>query len=97
MANGTYDVWAVFEGDNYHLGNSSDVKQLEVKRIPIELSISVDKPSVFVGDEVTITVGSNPAVTGVIKLNIGSNLYNVAVKRGVGKFIIDDLANGTYW
>ena len=96
LANGTYDVWAVFEGDNYHLGNSSDVKQLEVKRIPIELSISVDKPSVFVGDEVTITVGSNPAVTGVIKLNIGSNLYNVAVKRGVGKFIIDDLANGTY-
>ena len=96
LANGTYDVWAVFEGDNYHLGNSSDVKQLEVKRIPIELSISVDKPSVFVGDEVTITVGSNPAVTGIIKLNIGSNSYDVAVKRGVGKFIIDDLANGTY-
>ena len=96
LANGTYDVWAVFEGDNYHLGNSSDVKQLEVKRIPIELSISVDKPSVFVGDEVTITVGSNPAVTGIIKLNIGSNSYDVAVKRGVGKFTIDDLANGTY-
>ena len=96
LANGTYDVWAVFEGDNYHLGNSSDVKQLEVKRIPIELSISVDKPSVFVGDEVTITVGSNPAVTGIIKLNIGSDSYDVAVKRGVGKFIIDDLANGTY-
>ena len=39
---GTYDVQAIFDGDNKHLGNSSDFKQLEVNRIPTSLAVSID-------------------------------------------------------
>ena len=96
LPNGTYNVQAIFDGDNIHSGNSSDVVQLEVNKIPTNFSMSIDNPSVVVGDNVIITVNSNQAVTGVIRLNIGSDSYDVVVNKGVGSFKISDLANGIY-
>ena len=96
LANGTYDVWAVFEGDNYHLGNSSDVKQLEVKRIPIELSISVDKPSVFVGDSVVVGVVLDQSINTVATVNVNGKEYIIGIVNGKGNLTLDDLAFGTY-
>ena len=93
---GTYDVQAIFDGDNKHLGNSSDVKQLEVNRIPTSLAVSIDNPSIIVGDKAIFAVNTNPAVTGIVRLNIGSDSYDVVVNGGVGTFAISDLEMGTY-
>lgn len=96
LANGTYDVQAVFEGDNYHLGNSSDVKQLEVKRIPTDLSISVDKPSVFVGDSVVIGVVLNQSINTVATVNVNGKEYIIGIVNGKGNLTLGGLAFGTY-
>ncbi|WP_292888412.1 Ig-like domain-containing protein [Methanobrevibacter sp. UBA212] len=87
---GNYIINAVFAGDDSYVGCTSNTLSLTVNgdNISSWVSISLNKPSVFAGDEVTITVNSNPTVTGIIKLNIGSNSYDVAVKRGVGKFTV---------
>ena len=95
---GNYIINAVFAGDDRYVGSTSNTLNLTVTgdNISSSVSISLNRDSVMVGEEVVITVTSNPTVTGVIRLKIGSNYYNVAVKRGTGFFTISDLANGTY-
>ena len=67
---GTYDVQAIFDGDNEHSASSSDVKILEVKKIPTNFTVTIDNPSIFVGDKAIFAVNTNPAVTGIVRLNI---------------------------
>ena len=93
---GTYDVQAIFDGDNEHSASSSDVKILEVKKIPTNFTVTIDNPSIFVGDKAIFAVNTNPAVTGIVRLNIGSDSYDVVVNGGVGTFAISDLEMGTY-
>ena len=93
---GTYDVQAIFDGDNEHSASSSDVKILEVKKIPTNLAVSIDNPSIIVGDKAIFAVNTNPTVTGIVRLNIGSESYDVVVNKGVGTFAISDLEMGTY-
>ena len=93
---GTYDVQAIFDGDNEHSASSSDVKILEVKKIPTNFTVTIDNPSIFVGDKAIFAVNTNPTVTGIVRLNIGSDSYDVVVNRGVGTFAISDLEMGTY-
>jgi len=93
---GTYDVQAIFDGDNEHSASSSDVKILEVKKIPTGLAVSIDNPSIIVGDKAIFAVNTNPTVTGIVRLDIGSESYDVVVNKGVGTFAISDLEMGTY-
>ena len=93
---GTYDVQAIFDGDNKHSASSSDVKILEVKKIPTSLAVSIDNHSIIVGDKAIFAVNTNPTVTGIVRLNIGSDSYDVVVNKGVGTFAISDLEMGTY-
>ena len=93
---GTYDVQAIFDGDNEHSASSSDVKILEVKKIPTNFTVTIDNPSIFVGDKAIFAVNTNPTVTGIVRLNIGSESYDVVVNKGVGTFAISDLEMGTY-
>ena len=93
---GTYDVQAIFGGDNEHSASSSDVKILEVKKIPTNFTVTIDNPSIFVGDKAVFAVNTNPAVTGIVRLNIGSESYDVVVNGGVGTFAISDLEMGAY-
>ena len=76
---GTYDVQAIFDGDNEHSASSSDVKILEVKKIPTNFTVTIDNPSIFVGDKAIFAVNTNPAVTGIVRLNIGSDSYDVVM------------------
>ena len=80
---GTYDVQAIFDGDNEHSASSSDVKILEVKKIPTNFTVTIDNPSIFVGDKAIFAVNTNPAVTGIVRLNIGSDSYDVVVNGGL--------------
>ena len=96
LANGTYDVQAIFDGDNKHWGSSSDVKQLEVKMIPTNLSISIDNSSVFVGDGVVVGVVLNQAINNVVTVNVNGKDYIIGIVDGKGNLTLSDLAYGVY-
>ncbi len=96
LAYGTYNVQAIFDGDNTHLGNSSDVKQLEVKRIPTNLSISVDNHSVYVGDSVLVGVVLNQAINNVATVNVNGKDYLIGIVNGKGNLTLSGLTFGTY-
>ena len=95
---GYYIINAVFAGDDKYKGCISDPLYLTVTgdNISSPVSISLNKYSIFVGDEVIVAVNMNPTVKGTVRLNIGSKSYDVVVNRGVGTFAISDLEMGTY-
>lgn len=96
LTNGTYEVQAIFDGDNQHWGNSSDVKELEVKRIPTNLSIIIDDSSIYVGDSVVVGVVLNQSINNVVKVNVNDKDYVVGIVNGKGNLTLSDLAFGTY-
>lgn len=96
LAYGTYNVQAIFDGDNTHLGNSSDVKQLEVKRIPTGLSLSIDNPSAFVGDKVVVSVVLDKSINNVVTVNVNGKEYLIGIVNGKGNLALSGLAFGTY-
>ena len=93
---GTYDVQAIFDGDNKHLGNSSDVKQLEVNRIPTGLAVSIDNPSIFVGDSVVVGVVLNQTINNVVIVNVNDKNYLIGIVNGKGNLTLSGLTFGTY-
>lgn len=96
LDNGTYDVWAVFEGDDMHSGSSSDVKHLEVKKIPTNLSIDIDKTSMSVGDMAVVSLVSNQSINAVVTVKANDKTYYAAIVNGNGTLILNDLAYGIY-
>ena len=82
---GYYIINAVFAGDDKYKGCISDPLYLTVTgdNISSPVSISLNKYSIFVGDEVIVAVNMNPTVKGTVRLNIGSKSYDVVVNRGV--------------
>jgi hypothetical protein len=93
---GTYDVQAIFDGDNKYLGNSSDVKQLEVNRIPTGLAVSIDNPSIFVGDSVVVGVVLNQTINNVVIVNVNDKDYLIGIVNGKGNLTLSGLTFGTY-
>ncbi|WP_405296045.1 hypothetical protein [Methanobrevibacter sp.] len=96
LANGTYDVQAIFDGDNEHSGNSSDVKQLEVKKIPTSLSVSIDNSSISVGDSVVVDFVLNQAINNVLTVNVNDKEYLIGIVNGKGNLTLSDLPFGIY-
>lgn len=96
LANGTYDVWAQFDGDNQHSPNSSDVKQVIVNKVPTNLSVSMDNASVFVGDSVIISVALNQQINNVVTVNVNDKNYLIGIVNGKGNLTLNDLTYGTY-
>lgn len=94
--NATISVVAIFMGNDKYNSAVSAPGYFNVNRIVTNLSVSIDEPSIFVGDDVVVTVSLNPAISGVVSLSVGSSSYDVAVVDGVGTFIVSNLANGTY-
>ena len=96
LPNGIYDVQAIFDGDNKHSGSSSEVKQLEVKRIPTNLSISIDNSSRVVGDSAVVSVVLDQSINNVVTVNVNGKDYLIGLVNGYGNLTLNDLAFGTY-
>ena len=95
LANDTYDVSAAFAGNENYTESTSDVKALEINRIPTEISVDFTTP-VKVGDDVVITVTVNDTVNGTAKVTVGDKTYDVALTGGIGTLTVSGLANDTY-
>ena len=102
LANATYDVKAVFDGDDKYEGSTSEVKKLEVNKIITKLSIDIDKTSINVGDSAFVTIELLNASDKVLSINAivtvkvnGAN-HTVGLVNGKGNFTLSGLASGTY-
>jgi hypothetical protein len=87
------EVVATFAGnDNYNV-KSSDAKEFNVNRNPINIIVSVNSP-INVGDSATATINMAPAINATVKLRVGNKIYDVAVVDGVGNYNISGLTYG---
>ena len=93
LAANTYDIRAVFDGDDQYKASTSEVKQLTVENIPTTLTISVDKMTAYVGDPVTVTVELEPQIDACVTVCAtdlrptfitGSYNFTLALVKGRG-------------
>ena len=96
LANGTYNITATFAGDNRYEGNTSTTKQLKVNKVPTNLSISLDKNSIIVGDKAVVSIVLNPSINAIVTVWVNDENYTVAVVNGKGDLTLYELARGTY-
>ena len=93
LAADTYNVQAVFYGDNHYKASTSEVKQLTLENIPTTLTISVDKTTAYVGEPVTVTVELEPKIDACVTVCAtdlrptfitGSYNFTLALVKGRG-------------
>lgn len=102
LTNATYDVKAVFAGDDKYEGSTSAVKKLEVNKIITKLSIDIDKTSIDVGDRAFVTIellnASNKVlfINAIVTVKVNGANHTVGLVNGKGNFTLSGLASGTY-
>ncbi|MBR5504162.1 MAG: Ig-like domain repeat protein [Methanobrevibacter sp.] len=96
LQNGSYDVKAVFNGNENYLGSISDVKQLEVNNIPLTLSIALNKSSILVGEDASLSINLNQSIDGFVTVRVNEENYAVSIFDGKGDLLLSGLPNGTY-
>ncbi|MBR6023704.1 MAG: Ig-like domain repeat protein, partial [Methanobrevibacter sp.] len=96
LANATYNVTAVFAGDDKYAGSTSDTVPLLVNKVRTKLSISIDKTSISVGDKAVISIILNQSINAVVTVKVNGQNNTVGLVNGKGNFTLSDLANGTY-
>ena len=104
LANGTYFVNVSYVGnDIYKSSHVSNKAKVEVYKVNIaDITITPNKESIFVGDDViyTVTVTSteeNYIVNGYVTVTVDGKQYNVSISNGTGSLTVSGLANGTYF
>ena len=94
LANGTYDVKAVYLGDNKYLSSENTTK-FTVSKVS-DYNMTVDIADIIKGENATITVTIPEDGTGSVIVTINGTNYKGTVIKGIAKVIIPDLDEGTY-
>ena len=94
LANGTYDVKAVYLGDNKYLSSENTTK-FTVSKVS-DYNMTVDIADIVKGENATITVTIPEDGTGSVIVTINGTNYKGTVIKGIAKVIIPDLDEGTY-
>ena len=95
LANATYDIKAIFDGNNDYEGSSSQTKTLEVNKIPTEVTLTVND-TVKVGQDAIVNVEINKNINATVVVSVNNKNYTVSIVNGKGKLTLTGLANGTY-
>ncbi|MBQ9025181.1 MAG: Ig-like domain repeat protein, partial [Methanobrevibacter sp.] len=95
LANATYNIKAVFEGNENYTEGSSDVKTLEINKIPTEVTLTVND-TIKVGQDAIVNVEINKNINATVVVSVNNKNYTVSIVNGKGKLVLSDLANGTY-
>ena len=69
---------------------------MEVNRIPTSLAVSIDNPSIFVGDSVVVGVVLNQTINNVVIVNVNDKDYLIGIVNGKGNLTLSGLTFGTY-
>ncbi len=96
MEEGTYDVQASFTGNDQYLESESIVKQLHVNKVPTDISISIDKTSIYVGETATVSIVLDPSITTVATVFVNSKECIVGIVDGKGSLTLSHLEEGVY-
>ena len=94
LANGTYDVKAVYLGDNKYLSSENTTK-FTVSKVS-DYNMTVDIADIIKGENATITVTTPKDGTGSVVVTINGTDYKGTVVNGTAKVIIPGLDEGTY-
>ena len=94
LANGTYDVKAVYLGDNKYLSSENTTK-FTVSKVS-DYNMTVDIADIIKGENATITVTTPKDGTGSVVVTINGTDYKGSVTNGTAKVIIPGLDEGTY-
>ena len=94
LANGTYDVKAVYLGDNKYLSSENTTK-FTVSKVS-DYNMTVDIADIIKGENATITVTVPKDGTGSVVVTINGTDYKGSVTNGTAKVIIPGLDEGTY-
>ncbi|WP_296878470.1 Ig-like domain repeat protein [uncultured Methanobrevibacter sp.] len=102
LANDTYSIKAEYAGNDKYAGSTSDAKTLLSNMIVTNLSISIDKNSIYVGDNATVSIQllneSNKVIpiNAIVTVKVNGTNHTVGLVSGTGNFVLTDLTNGTY-
>ena len=93
---GNYTVTAEFAGDDKYANSTSEPAYLTVNMISTKLNITLDKESINVGENATVSIVLNQSINAIVTLKINGNNHTVGLVNGKGSLTLTDLANGTY-
>ena len=92
----TYDIRASFDGNDQYAASNSSVKQLQVRKVPTTLSVSLDKTSIDVGETATVSVVLDQSITTAAIVSVNNKEYIVAIVDGKGSLTLSHLQKGSY-
>ena len=96
LVKATYNVKAVFTGDDKYTGSSSATKKLVVNQVPTKLSIKLDKTTIIVGDKAVVSVELDKSITTAVTVKVNGENHVVGLVNGKGSLTLSDLTEGTY-
>ena len=92
----TYNIKAVFAGDDKYEAQNSTVKQLMVNNIITNLTITIDKNIIFVGDKAVVSIILNQSINAVVTVKVNGANHTVGLQNGKGDFTLANLTEGNY-
>ena len=93
LKEGKYHVYVTYMGTDYEESYLDTF--FTVSKFPTTIEVSVVSP-ITDGDDAIITVTMTPDINGTVELTVGDKIYYVAVVNGTGRYVVNNLANGTY-
>ena len=93
LSSGTYDVEAVYLGDDQYLP-SNNTFTIKVSKVPSSVNISVE--NITVGDKAVIDITVPEDVCGNVTVTVNGKNHTVFVSGGHGTLVIPDLPVGNY-
>ena len=96
LHNATYNIKAVFAGDDKYEAQNSTVKQLMVNNIITNLTITIDKHIIFVGDKAVVSITLNQSINAVVTVKVNGANHTVGLVNGKGDFTLANLTEGNY-
>lgn len=94
MSAGDYTVVALYSGDDKYEAASSEEASLNITKNDCE--ITLDAPSVNVGEEQVITVNLPDDATGTVNITVGDKVFNNVEVKNATAIIKVDLPAGNY-
>ena len=96
LANTTYNIQAVFAGNEKYLANTSNIIVVKVNKAPTRVNVTAEAV-IAVGSDALINITLNETINATVVLRVNGTEYNVAIVNGVGNFTIAHLAKGVYY
>ena len=95
LAAGNHSVQVVYDGSHkYNNLTTSFIISVNIRQS--DISISLEKSKIYVGDDAVVIIKLPSEATGLVLVTVNDDNYFVKVTDGTGKLNIPNLKNGTH-